>query len=857
MPLTPGSRLGPYEVLSSIGAGGLGEVYRARDPRLGREVAIKVLPASFSQDPERLRRFEQEARAAGILNHPNLTAVHDIGLHEGAPYVVQELLEGETLRSLLVGGRFSPRKAIDYSLQIVQGLAAAHEKGIVHRDLKPENIFVTNDGRVKILDFGLAKLVRPETSPLHQDSAPTASLGTEPGVVMGTIGYMSPEQVKGQPADHRSDIFSFGSILYEMLSGRRPFRGGSAAETMSAILKEDPPELSETNRNLSPGLERLVRHCLEKNPAQRFQSARDLAYDLESLSGLSQPSATRSLPLPAPRRRLFLALAGMLVGAGVIGALGYWAGVRRTGAGASHPVFKRLTFRRGLITGARLAADGKTAVYSASWEGQPSDIFLARPDGGESKPFGLHNSRVLAVSRADRIAVCLWKEGAADLVGTEGTLAEVPLLGGAPRPILEDAVAADWSPGGTEMAVVRAAEGKFVLEFPVGTRVEESPFSFDRPRVSFDGRKVVYIRQHPEKDEVVVADRGGTKKNLFEGFLSGPVWHPSGREIWFTAWNRNKTGSSIRAVTLDGSSREILAIPDDMTLFDLTPDGSVLIERRTLRSETYFRGPNDARDRNLSWLDTSRFAGLSADGKTILIREWGSGGGLKGLNFLRRTDGSPAVRIGEGRGLDLSQDGKWALAILDEKLRLYPTGAGQPRDVPTGNVKPLNAQFFPPDGRRILFLGAEPGHQSRLWILELAGGAPRPLPEGAGDVGAISPDGKRMALRFEKEDKIFLLPLDGGERIPVPGTLPDETPIQWSDDGRWLYVLRLQEPLPMHVYRIELASGRRELWKEIAPDDRTGVIAMQNLNLTPDGRAYGYHVLRAVTSDLYLVEGLK
>src|SRR5712692_6434001 len=289
MSLIPGVRLGPYEVLAPLGAGGMGEVWKARDARLGREVAIKVLPASFSADEDRLRRFEQEAKAAGLLNHPNITAVHDIGVHEGAPYIVTELLEGETLRERLAGGPLPQRKALDFAGQIAQGLAAAHEKGIVHRDLKPENLFVTKDGRVKILDFGLAKLTHQEEGG-QATNLPTATAGTEPGVVLGTLGYMSPEQVKGKPADARSDIFSFGAILYEMLSGKRAFHGDSAAETMSAILREEPPDLSVTNQSVSPGLERIVRHCLEKNPEQRFHSAHDLAFDLSALSGASEPS---------------------------------------------------------------------------------------------------------------------------------------------------------------------------------------------------------------------------------------------------------------------------------------------------------------------------------------------------------------------------------------------------------------------------------------------------------------------------------------------------------------------------------------------------------------------------------------
>ena len=573
----------------------MGEVYRARDTRLGREVALKVLPTSLSSDPDRLKRFEQEARAAGILNHPNITAVYDVGSADGAPYVVQELLEGETLRAELVAGRILPRRAVAYAIQVAEGLAVAHEKGIVHRDLKPENLFVTKEGRVKILDFGLAKLTQPEASRAEETSAPTA---TEPGTVMGTVDYMSPEQVTGHAADPRSDIFAFGTVLYEMVSGVRPFRGNSPVERMNAILKEDPPDLAQASRDVSPELERLIRHCLEKNPSQRFQSARDLAYDLGAIS----PTSGRAKATTGGRRRLLLPA---LVGTAAAAAIAFLAGRYEAGRALTHPVFQRLTFRRGLITGARFAPDGKTVVYSAAWEGQPSDVYLARPDGGESKPFGIREGRVLGVSRKDQIAVSLRKDDAPEPVDPSGTLAEVPLLGGLPRPVLDDVAAMDWSPDGKEMAIVRIAGGSYVLEFPAGNKIEESPFSFFQPRVSPDGRSVVYIREDPEKDEIVVADRSGGKRVLYTGFLSwpGPVWHPPGNQVWFVAWNSNRTGSSVRSVGLDGSSRDLLTIPDDMGLFDLNADGAALLERRTLRGEVYFRGPDDARERNLSWLD--------------------------------------------------------------------------------------------------------------------------------------------------------------------------------------------------------------------------------------------------------------
>src|SRR6266545_111095 len=405
MTLASGSRLGPYEVLSPIGAGGMGEVYRARDPRLGREVAIKVLPASLSQDVDRLRRFEQEARAAGALNHPNITAVYDIGSAEGSPYIVTELLEGETLRGRLGVGALSPRKATDYAVQLAKGLAAAHEKGIVHRDLKPENLFVTRDGRIKILDFGLAKLKQPEERAGKSDLL-TATAGTEPGVVMGTMGYMSPEQVRGGSADQRSDIFSFGAILYEMLSGQRAFRGDTAADTISAILAREPPDLAQTNREIHPGLDRIVRHCLEKNPEERFQSARDIAFDLEALSGVSTPSAATGVhAFPEKKRRLAqLAIAGLFllasgVGIGVYGGKSVWL--------RPPPFYAQLTFRRGQIESARFAPDGQTILYTAAWDGKPLEVFVSRTESPESRLFGMVGADLLSISSSGEMALSL------------------------------------------------------------------------------------------------------------------------------------------------------------------------------------------------------------------------------------------------------------------------------------------------------------------------------------------------------------------------------------------------------------------------------------------------------------------
>ena len=374
MTLLAGTKLGRYEIRSQLGAGGMGEVYCAFDPNLNREVAIKVLPVAYSEDKDRLARFEQEAQAAGTLNHPNILTIHHIESHDGAPYIVSELLEGETLRERMSGAALPQRKAIDYALQTVHGLAAAHEKGIVHRDLKPDNLFITKDGRVKILDFGLAKLLAVDSSQ-SQTEVPTRRVDTEPGVVMGTIGYMSPEQLRGKTADHRSDIFSFGAILYEMLSGRRAFRGESTADTLSAILREDPPELSETNKNINPALERVVNHCLEKNPEERFHSARDLAFAIEALSasgGSSSSAATILAALPAPRKNrrelLAWAVAGVLL---ISTAFLAWFYFRRAPTDARPVQFViAMPENTNEVSDPVISPDGQTVAFIATPEGK-------------------------------------------------------------------------------------------------------------------------------------------------------------------------------------------------------------------------------------------------------------------------------------------------------------------------------------------------------------------------------------------------------------------------------------------------------------------------------------------------------
>jgi eukaryotic-like serine/threonine-protein kinase len=864
MTLSPGSRLGPYEILSAIGAGGMGEVYRARDPRLGREVAIKVLPASFSADAERLRRFEQEARAAGVLNHPNITAVHDIGTHEDAPYVVQELLEGETLRSLLSGGRPSPRKAIDYSLQIVHGLAAAHEKGIVHRDLKPENIFVTNDGRVKILDFGLAKLTHTEERG-QVTNLPTATAGTEPGVVLGTLGYMSPEQVRGRPADARSDIFSFGAILYEMLSGKRAFHGDSAADTMSAILKEDPPDLSVTNQNVPPGLERIVRHCLEKNPEQRFHSAHDLAFDLDALSNVSgtgRPTVPAAIaPLGSARR--WLLPAGAAVFALLAVAAAYKLGQRQataTGPKPSPVTFSQLTFRQEPIFNARFSPDGKTIVYSAAPSGNSPELYSLRPDYPGTAPAGRPAMALLSVSSKGELAVLTRPRYLRHSLFL-GTLARMPLEGGAPREIAEGVREVDWSPDGSDLVLIHDVNGKDRLEFPPGKVLAETGGYFSNPRFSRKGDRIAFF-EHPikfdDRGSVAVVDLAGKKTTLSEGYWGeeGLAWSADGREVMFSAGTAYNN-FVIYAVTLAGKRRTVLQSAGGLTLLDVAPDGRLIASRDDLWREDPVLAHGQDRERNLAWLDLTYVVALTPDGNTLLFTEESGSMGVNYATCLRQTDGSPVVKLGEGAALDITRDGKFVLSVIPTdpaQLIVYPTGAGQPRKLDRGGLVSYDGAVFFPDGRRVLACGHAAGHAVRCYVQEIEGGKPRPItPEGT-TLGLVSPDGRQVLVR-ESGGGLQVYPVDGGPPRAVPGARSLELVIRWTPDGRSLLVAGVSD-VPARVDKLDVATGRREPFKTLGPADLTGVLQIAPIAISDDGKSHAYSC-RRMTSHLFLVEGAR
>jgi hypothetical protein len=865
--LAAGTNLGPYEVISLVGAGGMGEVYRARDPRLGREVAIKVLPQQLSADAERLRRFDQEARAAGMLNHPNILTIYDIGSENGTVYVVSELLMGETLRERLGGTALPVRKAIEFSLQIAHGLAAAHEKGIVHRDLKPENLFVTKDGRVKILDFGLAKLIDPQSASEEQSRLQTLDGGTEPGMVLGTVGYMSPEQVRGRAADHRSDIFAFGAILYEMLTGKRAFHRDSTADTMSAILKEDPPELSSINRGVPPSLERVVRHCLEKNAEERFQSARDLAFDLEMLSGTSGSAATSAVTPVADRKGLRKAIAVALLLAALAAA--FLAGRQAGGKVQTHtsPLtetdFKRLTFRRGFVSAARFAPDGQSVVYSASWVGNPEELFITTPQSPTSRSLGLTNVALLSVSGTREMAVLVnpvftsgWQR--------IGTLARAPIDGGAPREVLKDVQDADWAPNNQDIAVAHAVDGRYKLEYPIGKVLYDTEGWLNNVHVSPDGERVAFM-DHPgggdDRGTVDVVDRTGKFKRLTQEFASesGLHWSPDGSEIWFTASTEGSNEQPVYAVTLQGQQRVLVAMVGNLILHDVRPDGSALLTRDSRRREIVALPPGETHERDLSWFDWSFSRDLSEDGKTLLFEEQGAGGGPNYSVFLRQTDGSPAVRLGDGFATSLSPDGKLVVSRLPNdpnRLTILPTGAGESKVVSIpGFTFFLGGMPWLQDSRRFLTAGHQQGRPARWWIYDSQTGKITPVtPEGTAGGGAlITPD--QTAMLTHSPDAAALYPFNGGEPQKVTALRADDALLRWTSDGRGVFVGH-GEKLPAVIERVDLATGQRTVWKEITPPDPSGIAGLISMLITPDGKTYVY-TYRRVLSDLYRISRLQ
>ena len=780
MTLAAGSKLGPYEILAPIGAGGMGEVYRARDPRLSREVAIKVLPAATSADPERLRRFEQEARAASALNHPNIVAIHDIGSDPSskAPYVVQELLEGETLRERIGGTALAPRRTIEIARQIALGLAAAHEKGIVHRDLKPENVFLTSDARVKILDFGIAKLTQPEGSVSSQTSLPTQSQGTEPGVVIGTIGYMSPEQVRGKPVDARSDIFSFGAILYEMLSGHRAFRGDTAADTMTAILKEDPPELSETNKNIPPSLQRIVRHCLEKSPEARFRSASDIAFDLEAISDTSAearaPVATGGTRTRFARTAIGAAMAAALL------FLAYRAGLRSPAAAASPPLqayFTQLTSDPGVEEYPALSPDGKLLAYVSRATGN-ADIYVLRVGG--KNPINLTKDEpaedIEPAFSPDSSQIAFRSErqgGGIFLMGSTGESV---------RRLTDTGYTPAWSPDGKQIVFVTESihdplDRGYTSELwsiEVATGAKRKLYGGDavQPSVSPHGLRIAFWGLSH-----------GSQRDLFtiplKGLASGekpvavtddppvdwnPVWSPDGRFLYFGS-NRGGTLNLWRTAIEEASGKP-LGVPEPLT----TPS----------RWSGFFSVTGDG----------TRISYLALDEMTSIER-------LAFDSTTGRPIGGAAPILRGSLNLiepDISPDGEWIVLRstgAQDDLYLLKSDGSALRQI-TADAWRDRTPMWSPDGKRIAFHSDRSGRYE-AWSIQPDGSGLTQLTHSK-DHEVLqprwSPDGSRIA--WEDGDHAGIIDVSkagaqSDEELPRVSETLTFYPRSWSPDGRSIY----------------------------------------------------------------------
>jgi eukaryotic-like serine/threonine-protein kinase len=865
MPLAPGTKLGPYEIVAPLGAGGMGEVYRARDTRLGRDVAIKVLPVHLSSDPLFRERFEREARSISSLNHPRICTLYDVGRENGVDFLVMEYLEGESLAERLQRGPVPQKEMLRIGMEVCEALEVAHRARIVHRDLKPGNIMLTKTG-AKLMDFGLAKTALPGMAPgishapllsaaktlsAHSPMSPL----TTAGEMLGTIQYMSPEQIEGKEADARSDIFALGSVLYEMATGKRPFEGKSQLSVASAILEKDPEPISKIQPLSPPGLDRVVSTCLEKNPDDRFQSARDVRLELKWIGegALQAAPEAASVPLPLAISIVPWAVAALLaIGIGVVLFLG-----------ARHnpvPQFTTVTYREGRLETARFSSDGKTIVYSGTWEGEPRQIFTYRVGSPESRNLGIPDATLASISSSDMLAVLRDCEYVF-LLDCGGTLATVNLAGGSPRDLAAHIAYADWTPDGKQLVVSKISAAGAQLEFPIGhVLYQENAGWFGHPKFSPDGTMVAF-ENHPtngtDDGSIDVVDLNGKRTVLSTGWISleGLDWSEDGKEVWFAS-NSAQTGwaDTIRAVTLSGKLRTVMVMPS-IRMHDISGSGRILLSRESWRSQLMGYFPDGKDLHPYSWLDDTVPTGISSDGRTISVVEMGEVWAIAGEGqcYVRATDGSAPVSIGPGTAT-ISPDGKW-VAISSRssgKLALQPIGVGDHKELPTPGLTAFDHPAWSDDGRFVAYEAQTVQGDWNAYSQSIDGGPPILVKTGArNSYPRLSPDGSMLAL--EKDGGgVLLYRLNASPPVAtmLQGLDASDYPVRFADGGRSLLV-GTSHGGDKTLTLIDLASGRRTFWKRL----ETGSWSEARTVLTPDLKYYAYQAPR-YSSVLYIVDNL-
>jgi len=844
----------------------MGEVWRAKDTKLGREVAIKVLPEEFTRDAERLARFEREARILASLEHSNIASIYGFEDVDGTRFLAMQLAEGEDLSERLRRGAIPLDEALAIAKQIAEALEAAHDKGVIHRDLKPANIKLGGEGQVKVLDFGLAKAMESEESDGDFLNSPTmVRAATHAGMILGTAAYMSPEQARGKRVDKRADVWAFGVVLWEMLTGARLFAGETVSDTLAEVLKTGI-DFDALPAETPTAIRRLLRQCLERNPKNRLHDIADARIAIDDLiAGRGDEGSATATTTATTTKRNWKLAAICSAAALILGVAAGWLATMRKGSATagSNVTFQRLTFRPGHFVNARFAPDGQTFFLSADWNRYDREIFQVRPNAGEL-PVGIAGAELLSVSSTGELAVLLPRVESGNPYTVSGTLAVVSSSGGTPRELTDSVFSADWSPDGKSLAALRQVDGKWRVEYPVGTLLYESSRRLTWIRVSPKGDAVAFFETDADGNwAVVVARRSGAHEVWSSGWSDwwNLAWVPDGDEVWFGA-ARIGSAASLYAVDRKGTLRTLLTAPGTLELHDVANDRSVLVAQVESRTLAFGVAAGATSPRDLSWLEDSIVMDVSGDGSQVLLNISSEREPDGNAVYLRTMDGTSPTRLGSGRAQELSHDGKWALAIRSGAIVALPMAAGEERKLETG-LTSLDEAHWLPDGTHALVVGRQPDGQRVASVFDFAGGAARVVAPRlelrratmqSGNLSSVSPDG-RMIAAATASGQVMLIPLDGGAARPLAGSGPNDIPIQWTQDGLSLFVYDPSE-LPGKVTKIELASGRRETWREIVPVDREGVTGIAAVAINRDASAVAFSY-RHFLSKLYLVKGLQ